>query len=198
MTERDRRALFLGGAVTVGAFALLRVLPWTARSALAAESTLRERAVLLARARASLADASSLRDSAAALGVALVGLAPKILSGGTAAEATADLSGRVNLAVAGHQAKLDRVDPLPDSARAGRLRRATLRVAFECDVRGLAGVLQALEFGKAALAVRELHVAAVDPSSRDLSPEVLRVDLTVTGWYLQTRGAGGGKENGTP
>jgi len=199
VTERDRRALLLGGAVTVGAVMLLRVLPWTVRSALAAEAMLRERAVLLERARANLAGASGLRDSAAALGVALVGLAPKILSGGTASEATADLSGRVNLAVSGHQAKLERADPVPDSTRAGRLRRATVRAAFECDVRGLAGVLQALELGKAPLAVRELHVVAVDPGSPDRNPEVLRVELVVAGWYLQPGDVGSGKrEDGTP
>jgi len=199
VTERDRRALFVGGAVTVGAVVLLRVLPWTVRSALAAEATLHERAVLLGRARANLAGAADLRDSAAALGRALVGLAPKILSGGTATEAIADLSGRVNLVVSGHQAKLERADPVPDSARAGRLRRATVRAAFESDIRGLAGVLQALEFGKAALAVRELHVVALDPGSPDRSPEVLRVELMVAGWYLQPRDAGSGKrEEGTP
>jgi len=190
--------LLLGGAVTVGAVVLLRVLPWTVRSALAAESTLHERAVLLARARASLANAPRLRDSAAALGIALVGLAPKILSGATATEAMADLSGRVNLAVTGHQAKLERVDPVPDTQRAGRLRRATLRASLECDVRGLAGVLQALEFGKAALAVRELHVVAVDPGSPDRNPEVLRVELSVAGWYLERGDTGSGRrEEGT-
>ncbi len=199
MTVRDRRALFLGGAVTVGAVVLLRILPWTVRSTLAAEATLRERAVLLGRARVNLAGASDLRDSAAALGVALVGLAPKILSGGTATEATADLSGRVNLAVSGHQAKLERADPVPDSARARRLRRATVRAAFESDIRGLAGVLQALEFGKAALTVRELHVVAVDPGSPDRNPEVLRVELMVAGWYLESGEAGSSKrEEGAP
>ncbi len=32
--------------------------------------------------------------------------------------------------------------------------RVALRAAFECDIRGLVGMLQALTFGKAALAVR--------------------------------------------
>jgi len=192
MTARDRRALLIGGGVVLAAVVLLRVLPWTVRSALAAEAGLRQRAALLARARADLAEASGLRDSAVQLGQALVGLAPKILSGNSVAEAVADLSGRVNMAASNHQAKLERVDPVADSGVAGRLHRATLRAAFECDIRGLVGILQTLAFGKAALAVRELRVTAVDAGSADKSPEVLRVELTVTGWYLVGRDAGGG------
>jgi hypothetical protein len=190
VTPRDWRALVLGSGVVLGAVLLLRVLPWTVRSALAAEAGLRQRAALLARARADLGDASTLRDSAFQLSQALVGLAPKILSGNSGAEAIADLSGRVNLAASGHQAKVERVDPVPDSAAAGRLRRATLRVVLECDVRGLVGVLQALEFGKAALAVRELRVTTVDLGSADKNPEVLRVELTVAGWFLANRRMG--------
>ena len=196
MTERDRRAVILGGGVVLAALLLLRVLPWTVRSALAAEAGLRERAALLARAQADLADAPVLRDSAVELGQALVGLAPKILSGNTVAEAVSDLSGRVNLAASGHQAKLERVDPVADSAVAGRLHRATLRAAFECDVRGLAGVLQALEFGKTALSVRELRVTAIDAGSLDKNPEMLRVELTVTGWFLTSVEEGRGQGEG--
>ncbi|HYL55353.1 MAG TPA: type II secretion system protein GspM [Gemmatimonadales bacterium] len=189
MTHRDRRAVVTGGSVLVAAVLVLRVLPWTVRLAVAAESGLRARASLLARARADLADAAVLRDSAATLSQGLVGLAPKILSGGSVAEAVADLSGRVNLAASTHQAKLHRVDPLPDSAVVGRLHRVTLRAAFECDVRGLVGVLLALGFAKAALAVRELRVTAVDVGSADKNPEVLRVELTVSGWFLASREA---------
>ncbi len=192
MTGRDRRALMLGGAVVIGALLVLRVVPWGVRGVLGAETGLRERATLLARARADLADAGVLRDSAVQLGQALVSLAPKILSGNSEADAIADLSGRVNIAVTSHQAKLERVDPLPDSVRAGRLRRVALRAAFECDVRGLAGVLGALEFGKVALSLRELRVTAVDAGSADKVPEVLRVEMTVAGWFLGARDSGFG------
>jgi hypothetical protein len=199
MTERDRRALILGGSVVIGAVFVLRVLPWGVRSALAAEAGLRQRAALLARARADLAEAGGLRDSAVDLGQALVGLAPKILSGTSVAEAVADLSGRVNLAASRNQAKLERVDPKTDSTVAGRLHRVALRAAFECDVRGLVGMLQALTFGKAALAVRELRVTAVDAGSADKNPEVLRVEMTVAGWFLEGRETGSGKrETGEP
>jgi hypothetical protein len=198
MTPRDRRALVLGSVSVAAAVFVLRVLPWTVRSGLAAEAGLRQRAVLLARARIDLADAAVLRDSAVQLGQALVGLAPKILSGNSPAEAVADLSGRVNLAASRSQAKLERVDPLTDSAVAGRLRRVALRAAFECDIRGLVGMLQALGFGKTALAVRELRVTAVDVGSPDRSPEILRVEMTVAGWYLVDRETGNGKRETEP
>ncbi len=198
MTERDRRALILGGSLVIGAVLVLRVLPWGMRSALAAEVGLRQRAALLARARADLAEASVLRDSAVQVSHALVGLAPKILSGNSVAEAVADLSGRVNLAASRNQAKLERVDPQTDSTVAGRLRRVALRAAFECDIRGLVGMLQALTFGRAALAVRELRVTAVDAGSADKNPEVLRVEMTVAGWYLEDRETGSGKRETQP
>jgi len=199
MTSRDRRALLLGGLSVAIALLLLRVLPWTVRTALAAEAGLRQRAALLARARADLGEASMLRDSALQLGQALVGLAPKILSGNSVAEAAADLSGRVNLAASRNQTKLERVDPQTDSTVAGRLHRVVLRAAFECDIRGLVGMLQALTFGKAALAVRELRVTAVDAGSTDKNPEILRVEMTVAGWFLESRETGSGKrETGEP
>jgi len=194
VTERDRRALTLGVAAVLGAVLLLRVAPWGVRRVLGAETSLRERAVLLARARADLADASVLRDSAAQLSQLLVGLAPKILSGNSTADAVADLSARVNMAVSAHQTKLERVDPMPDSTVAGRLHRVTLRAVFEGDVRGLAGVLEALQVGKIALVLREVRVTAVDTGSRDKMPEVLRVEMTVAGWYLGERDTGNGRQ----
>lgn len=184
MTQRDRRALRMGGALVLGLFVSLRVLPSVIRTALGAEQGLRERATLLARARDNVADAAELRDSAVRVGQALIGLAPKLVNGGRMTEAASDLSGLLSLAVARHQAKLERLEGVPDSTVAGRLRRVTVRAAFECDVRGLAGVLEALEFGKVALSLRDLRVTAVDAGSAARMPEVLRVEITVAGWYL--------------
>ncbi len=196
MTERDRRALVFGGATVLGAVLVLRVLPWSIRRVLAVEAELRDRAALLARARAELAGASELRDSAAALGQALVALAPKLLSGTSPAEAAADLSGRLNLAASRSQAKLERVDQVADSGAAGRLRRVRLRATLESDVRGVTGVLRAVEFNEAALAVIELRVVATDPTAADRVPEVLRLEITVTGWFLARRDEGSGKREG--
>ena len=187
MTGRDRQALLLGGYVVLTAVLLLRVLPWSVRRVLAAEAALRDRAALLARTRADLAEGSVLRDSAATLGQALVGLAPKLLSGNTAAEAMADLSGKLNLGASRSQAKLARVDQVADSAVAGRLRRVRLRATLEADVRGVTGAVRAVEFNEAALSVSELRIVPTDPTSADRAPEVLRLEVTVTGWFLEER-----------
>ncbi len=192
MTPKDGRVVTIG-CILLATLLVLRIVPWIVRSAIAAEAGLRDRARLVALARADLATASQFGDSAARLSRALAQLAPKILSGNTAAEALADLSGRVNLAASEHRAKLDRVDPVADSARGGRLRRATLRASFACDVRGLVSMLQALELGKAALTVKDLRITAIDPGSLDKSPEVLRVEVTVSGWFLASREAENGR-----
>jgi type II secretion system (T2SS) protein M len=196
MIARDRKALLVGGSVVVTAILLLRVLPWGVRRVLTTERDLRERTALLARTRADLAEAVSLRDSAATVGQALVRLAPKLLSGNTAAEAMADLAGRLNLGASRSQAKLARVDQMPDSAAAGRLRRVRVRATLESDVRGVTGVLRAVEFNEAALSVSEMRIVATNPAAADQASEVLLLEVTVTGWFLERGDRGRGKGEG--
>lgn len=193
MTSRDRRALVLGGATALAAVLGLRVLPWGIGSALSAQRELHQQAALLARARADLAESPRLRDSAEVLTPAVVALAPKLLSGDTPAEAVADLSGRLNLAASRNEAKLERTDQVPDSAVAGRLRRVRVRASVETDIRGVMGYLRAIEFGDAVLSVADLRIVAPDPSSGERMPEVLRLEVTVDGWFLAPRETREGK-----
>ncbi len=171
----------------LAAVVALRVAPWGIARAVAAERELRERATLLARARADLGDAPLLRDSAGVLTHAVVALAPKLLSGDTPVEALADLSGRLNLAASRNQAKLERTDQLTDSLAAGRLRRVRVRTALEGDIRGVMGFLRTIELGDAVLTIEEARIVAADPSSGEQVPEILRVEVTVTGWFLVRR-----------
>jgi len=194
MTARDRRALLLGGTVVAVALIVLRVLPWGVRGGLAATAELRERVTLLAHARAELADAPWLRDSAARITHALVGLAPRLLTGPSAAEASADLSAQVNLVASRNDARLERVDVLPDSARAGRLGRTRVHVALETDIRGLVRVLQAIAAASTTLVVHELSISAPDPASPERLPEILKVEMTIGGWFVATRSP---RETGT-
>src|SRR5204863_2961610 len=110
-----------------------------------------------------------------------------LLSGDTPTEALADLSGRVHLAASRNQAKLERTDQLPDSLAAGRLRSIRVRTSLESDIRGVMGLLRAIELGDAVLSVEELRIVASDPNSSEAMPEVLRIEMTVTGWFLAHR-----------
>ena len=193
MTARDRRALLVGGATVLAAVMASRVAPWGIGRAVAAEQDLRERASLLARARADLADAPLLRDSAGVLTRAVVGLAPTLLSGDTPVEALADLAGRLTLAASRNQVTLERTDQLADSLAAGRLRRVRVRTALESDIRGVMGFLRAIELGDAVLSIEDVRIVAADPNSGEQVPEILRVEVTVTGWFLAHREKGKGK-----
>ena len=193
MTARDRRALILGAVAIGTAVLVLRVLPWGVRRGSSGYALLRERSALLARTRDEMASLPSLRDSTAVLSQALVGSAPQLLSGSTAAEASADLSGRMNLVAARAPAKVERLDPLPDSAGEGRLGRVRVRAAFEGDVRGLVALLQALDRGDEVLKLDELHVEAPRALTAERGPEILKIEITVSGWYIKPRDAGSGK-----
>lgn len=190
MTPRDRRALLIGGVVAAAAVLGLRVLPWGVKRTTAAHALLSERALLLARTRGELASLPQLRDSAAILTRALVALAPHVLSGSTPAEAGADLSGRMNLATSRAPARVDRVDPLPDSIGAGRLGRARVHAVFETDVRGLIAFLRAIDAGDEVLTLDELHIEAPEPGAPDRGPELLKVEVTISGWYIRARETG--------
>lgn len=187
MTPRDRRALIVGGVVVMAAAFVLRVLPPVLRGAGRSYAELRERTALLGRTRAQLGSLPELRDSAGVVTQALVALAPQVLSGATAAEAGADLSGRMSLAASRAPARVDRIDLLPDSVVGGRLHRTRVHAAFETDVRGLIAFLRAIDSGAEVLMLDELRVMAPDPGAPERGPELLKVEVTVSGWYIAPR-----------
>ncbi len=189
MTPRDRRALLVGGIAVAGAVLGLRVLPWAVRRVSEEDAILRERASMLARTREEMATLPQLRDSAAVLSQALVALAPQVLSGTTPAEAGADLSGRMNVAASRAPAKVERLDPLPDSSANGRLGRVRVHAALETDVRGLIALIRAIDGGDEVLKLDELRVDAPQPGTVQRGPEILKVEITVSGWYIRPRPA---------
>src|ERR1051325_6079864 len=185
MRPGDKRALMLGGLVIASAVTGLRILPWGIERSMQSYRTLHQHATLLARAHEELASLPDPRDFAPVLAQALLRLAPEVLSGSRLAEAGADLSGRVNLAASRAPAKVNQLDQLPDSIVAGRLGRVRLHAALETDVRGLIAVLRAIDAGDAVLRMERLSVEAPDPGGIARGPEVLKVDLTVSGLYIK-------------
>jgi hypothetical protein len=179
--------------IVAGAVVALRLVPFVVRRTVEAHATLRERATLLARTRDEMASLPRLRDSATVLSQALLALAPQVLSGSSAVEAGADLSGRMNLAASRAPAKLERMDALPDSSSNGRLGRVRVHAALETDVRGLVALLRSIDAGDEVLRLEELRVEARDPGMVARGPEILKVELTVSGWYIKPRETESGK-----
>ncbi|HZH42403.1 MAG TPA: type II secretion system protein GspM [Gemmatimonadales bacterium] len=188
MTARDRRALLWGGGAVLAAVIVLRVLPFAIRTARAAEADLRERAALLARARADLASVDALRDSAGVLAHAVVALAPDLVADSTPGDAAASLATLLGLAAERHHLKVVTTGPVDADTVAGRLGRVRVHAQLQGDMRGLVGLVHALERGAPALAVQSMRVAAPAPATDGRAPEVLAIDVTVDGWYLRPSG----------
>ncbi|HJS43587.1 MAG TPA: type II secretion system protein GspM [Gemmatimonadales bacterium] len=190
MTSRDRRALMRGVFAIGAAVFLLRAMPWAVRQERSGYAVLRERSALLARARDEMASLSALRDSAATLSQALVALAPRLLSGSSPAEAGADLSGLMNLAASRAPARVERIDPRPDSAGEGRLGRVRVHAVLESDVRGLVALLKSIDASDEVVELDMLHVEAPGALTAERGPEILKIEVTVSGWYIKPRETG--------
>lgn len=180
---RTSRTVAIGVAVVAGLWLVLRAGPTVVTRVRDARETLDSKRALLDRLQAELAGLDALEETAKQLQVRVVALAPRILSGTSDAGAASDLVGRITLATDRSMVRLTGTVPLPDSTSAGGLRRISLRVSFEGDVRGLVGTLSRLEHDPGALLLDDLRVLALDPAGTDAASEVLRVELTVRGWH---------------
>jgi len=132
---------------------------------------------LLARGRWELAQADMLEDSVHSIQQAVIALAPELLSGGDAVAAAERLEGIVTVAAIGG-AKIEAVDFVSDSMRAGHLRRATIRTTLESDLPGLLAVLGRLSSGDPAVRVLSIQVTATNPEAVE-EVQVLRAQLLV-------------------
>lgn len=188
MTPRERRVVRFGVATIVAAIVLLRLAPWGIGRVVRDRRDLLQQASLLAHARTAVSRAPALRDSAVLVQRQLAALPAALLVGRTPRAAVADLARRVRAVLPRDRAQLLRLRTLRDSTTRGLLGRVTVRATVHTDVGGLGQLLSALTKGDAVLVVRELEVAARNPNGPDHRPEVLRVRLTVSGWYARKTG----------
>jgi hypothetical protein len=184
MTPRDRRALLVGGALAAAAVLFLRVVPASLRAVGEWRDRVAARRELLTRVRAQIQDAAGLGDSAQAMERAIAALGDRVLSGRREADAAADLASRLNVAGARERVRVARSAGIPDTAKAGRLRRVTLQASLEGDTRGTLGVLERLEDEPGAITVGEARFTALDPTSAGTIPEIIASEVVIRGWYV--------------
>ena len=183
MTLRDRRALLVGAAAILGGVLMFRVVPWTVRAVARLQVRVAQQTQLAADARVVLATAPAIRDSLSRVLTGIVGLAPVLVEGHTTAEAQASLSGLLSLVANRRALRVVRLDPITDSS-AGVFNRVTIHAELEGDIAGFVGMLNAVETGEPLLSVGSLAVNAPDPHSSDRAPELLHLELDVTGYFL--------------
>ena len=102
--------------------------------------------------------------------------------------AGSDVPGRRRFA-AGRQdeRQILRLDPLSaggTSDTMGVFVRVQLHGEFEGDVAGAARLLRAIETSRTLLTVNSLGITASNPVSRSDRPEILNVELNVSGYFL--------------
>jgi hypothetical protein len=169
--------------MAVFAVLTLRVLPASWRATQTAWRTFSARAQLLNQEQTNLRQAAVLEDSGATIRARVIGLAPKLLSAVREAEAQADLSTRLQHLAASNHVRLERVTPVADSTRVGRLRPVRLSVSFVGDTRGTLRLLGALAGGPVVLTTSDLRITATNPTAPGTVAEELRTEIAVRGWY---------------
>lgn len=190
LSARDRRTLLIGAGVIASLVAITRGVPawraWVSQARAGAEEQVRA----AAEADALVAQAHAARDSLAARNARYVALAPALVAGTTAAEASAALASLVSNAASSAGVKLGAVQLRP-AADTG-VRRAFVRVGVHADVVGdIAGIttlLTTLEQGPTRLRVREITVTQPDAGSPGDRVEALHAELTVEGLALNHGG----------
>lgn len=191
MTPRDRRALKWGAALLVVAIVGLRAVPRVLGQVGMIGDRVNAQRQLLARGRWQLAQADALEDSVRSIQQAIISLAPELLSGGDPVTAAESLESVVIVAASGG-AKIEAVNFVSDSMRAGRLRRATIRTTLESDLPGLLALLGRLSSGHPTVRVLSIQVTAANPEAVE-EVQVLRAQLLVEGWFLEERAVNGGE-----
>jgi Type II secretion system (T2SS), protein M subtype b len=186
MRLRRRRMLFIGiGIVT--SWTSLKALPWLVTEWGEARWEVQDQARLLAQHRIEIANEQALAHSAAQVKEAMIALAPRLLAGETSAQAGDALAALLSVVATRSNTKLTSSLPMADSTEAGHLRRVAIHAAFDGDIRGVTSMLRSLSEEETVLIADELRILAADAGGSEGGAEVLRVELTVRGWYLSEK-----------
>jgi hypothetical protein len=127
-----------------------------------------------------------MEDSLTHLTRRVASLAPRFLQGESSAEAQADLANRVTLLAERGNISVDRIVPVADSTYrvAGALGRVTVQASLTGDFSELLALLDVLGRSVTLLTPAAIRLSAVDPAAPRASPEAIKAELTVTGWFF--------------
>lgn len=181
MRARDRRAVFIGTVLILGAVTTTRGLP---RIALA-ESESRARweyaADRMRRLESSvLVKRPSRRDEVEEPDARLA-FEAQFIESRTITEATGSLVQLVAGLADFAGARVRMTSPASDSAFRDGIATVRVRVSLSTDSQGLLTFLRELEVGPRLLVISQLTVSQVEPAAGPEQPEALRVELLILG-----------------
>lgn len=182
MTDRDRRALVVGGVVVAAAWLALRGLPTVVTFVIRTEAQVEQHRLLINRARARLARLDQFADSIQKLEVAADALPSTLLVGGDPQTAQVDLMQRMRALLATQPVQVEEFRAGPGASQNSELALAHLTARVETDFRTLIRVLVGIE-DDAALGLESVEVEAADPHAGPDQPEELRATLGISGWF---------------
>jgi hypothetical protein len=186
MTSRERRLVIAGAILAIGAL-VVRAAPAIVARWNRSHAELEQQAEILARLRSDIASVPAMSRIADSVRQRFLALDTAILDGGSAAEGGASLAAHLNLAADRAGALLQEAVPVTDSASAGVLRRVSIRGTVAGDTHGIAGMLRALAEDPVVIAIHSVRIVAPDPASSDDAPEMLTLEVRVSGWYQEPR-----------
>ncbi len=163
-SRRERRTIARAALVLVLAWLTLKAGPFLAHRASLLSAQARLATMTLARGRATLDAEPALRESLASRARLLVGLAPRLLAGGSPAEASAELAALAGGGASTHHVRVTQQDARPDSS-ASVFTRIALHLNAEGDAAGVAGWISDLEEGDKLIRVRSLAISAPEPGA---------------------------------
>lgn len=180
-----RHAAFLRWGLSAVGLALLslRLVPSGSMALRALHGRTAAAVEAAARAQALVAAEPLIHDSLQRALAEVVRLAPLLVEGGTRAEAAAALAGFLSARCAQLGLRVRSVESLPDSS-SGPIATVLVHAALEGDAAGVASFLSSVEDGTPLLTILRLRIAAVDPTAPRSTPELLRLDLSISGLFL--------------
>ncbi len=187
-TSARRKRLLWAACLASMAWLVLKVVPAVIHEVRNAQWSLEDKVTLLARGLEELKSVEGMEDSATALRTALVAQAARVVTSGNVTQANDALVGLVSSVVTRANARLNRTEPVTDSAARGYLRRVALLASFDSDIGGAIAVLRSLAEESPVVVVESITIMAPDPNPPAGEPEVLKVEMVVRGWYLTRQG----------
>lgn len=109
-----------------------------------------------------------------------------VLPAGDWESGVAELATVVQVALTRFGAVIESISPAPrDTTVTSAVKPVTVRLVFRSDLRGVVDLLSDMKRSSTILVPRWIQISSTDSFAESSVPEVLKVELAATGWYVE-------------